>query len=356
MANKDKYLIIINKSDTKNSKYCFSYSFGNTKNIIIKLKKNSASVEFDQTSSRSKETILNGNDKLFNDSIKKIMLLHQILYNYSLNIHSICIRKNNEPFVDIDENPIVSMIEQSETKFDKKWEKLIDVILNTPSSKEDERSASIKNIILASSEQSSAVRFLYSWMALNGFYKRISHVAINLYGSAYPKFKKAFTRDEDLKQIRLLSRMEFGKNYHPDDNRKKSILNTAMSILRKIETNITKDDLTTVSLNTKDNIINKNLTELPLEENDGYTCACFMLLWLPYQIRCSYIHSDKTLPIYVHKNDSLLKILDILSKIIINFLVENIPEWYVDEINTSNLKKLENAVSMEWKQYYDSKM
>lgn len=126
------------------------------------------------------------------------------------------------------------------------------------------------------------------------------------------------------------------------------MFNQARKVLDEVDIEESSEELRYSLLNNDDNILNVKLKGLQLGDEQGYTCAGFMLLWLPYRIRCKYFHSDITMPIYAVKNESILKELEILNKIIESFLDESIPVWCVDEIKEDYLNKLETVVR-DWK-------
>lgn len=340
---KDNYVITINDFQNRKKFNKYTYSFGRTE-IEFYICKNCSYITFMQSSKRNQQTISEGKDTLYVDFVKKAMLIHQILYSEPIDFKELKVLKNKNILYEISENPLYSLLGNKKTIFSKEWKNLIQVILNSTLSRGGETDALIKNAVMAKSEDKQSFRFMYNWMAMNGIYKRITKIA----KENYSKINKSFDKDQltrDSTQIKLLARLYFGKNVFINDNIKNKIFNTSRRVLDDIDIEKSKEELDYKLLNNKDNILNIELKKLNLGDGEGYTCGCFILLWLPYYIRCNYFHSEIALPIYAFKNENILKVLEIVNIIIEGFLDENIPIWCVDNIGDEYLEKLKNVVN-----------
>ena len=159
---KKKYLIKINSCDD-NAKYCsYTYSYNRTKDIKFSICQQNAYILFYQDSKRNLESVLEGQDRLFNDFVKKAMLIHQILYGKELIVEEkIQFFADDEKLFDSEENPIYSlMIPDRPIKIPNSWHSLIEHILNTCLTNVKEEDIVIKNAIMAKNEDKQSLKFL----------------------------------------------------------------------------------------------------------------------------------------------------------------------------------------------------
>lgn len=104
--------------------------------------------------------MLEGQDRLFNDFVKKGMLIHQILYGEELIVEEkIQLFADDEKLFDLKENPIYSlMIPDCPINIPESWYSLIEHILNTCLTNEKEDIV-IKNSIMAKNEDKQSLKF-----------------------------------------------------------------------------------------------------------------------------------------------------------------------------------------------------
>lgn len=339
---KKKYSIKINSCD-KNAKYCkYTYSYNRTKDIEFSICQKNAYIVFHQDSKRNLESVLEGKDRLFNDFIKKAMLIHQILYGEELIVEEkIQLFAGDEKLFDLEENPIYSlMIPNRKIEIPKSWYSLIERILNTCLTNEKEEDIVIKNAIMAKNEDKQSLKFLYNWMAMNGLYKRVASIAIGLYSNDNEVDYCGFKTEKE--KIELLAYIYFDKylDIKQESDEGKQLFIKSQTLLQKLDAN---SSLNFKTLNDSDNLVNKTLLDFHKYDNKGYTCGCLILLWLPYYIRCKYFHSDISMPIYAHKNECIIKILKIVNYVIENFLDENIPVWCAEKVDIRYLDKIKSC-------------
>lgn len=339
---KKKYLIKINSCDGNAEYSSYTYSYNRTKDIKFFICQQNAYIVFHQDSKRNLESVLEGQDRLFNDFVKKAMLIHQILYGKELIVEEkIQFFADDEKLFDLEENPIYSlMILDRKIEIPNSWYSLIEHILDTCQTNEKEEDIVIKNAIMAKNEDKQSLKFLYNWMAMNGLYKRVASIAIDLYSKNNKADYCGFKTEKD--KIELLEYIYFGKylDIKQDSYEGKQLFIKSQTLLQKLDTG---SSLSYKSLNDCDNLLNKTLSDFHIYDDKGYTCGCLITLWLPYYIRCKYFHSDISMPIYAHKNECIIKILKIVNHVIENFLDENIPVWCAEKVDSHYLDKIKSC-------------
>ena len=145
---KHKHILVFNSINKSNIKY--TYSFGNTDGVELRICKNGFQITAELTKIYDKEEMLSGNTYMFPDAIRKALLIYLLTYSKGLIIKSITFKIDDEEDTIVFDNepvpPIYSMIkgdlvrELPEVFIN---ESVIEYLLNTPKSKYDRRIASL---------------------------------------------------------------------------------------------------------------------------------------------------------------------------------------------------------------------
>lgn len=328
------YCLIINSGKETKTKY--KYSYGKTKNIELSLQSNSAFISFTQGVFHDPASVRRSDNAICTDAIKKAMLVHLILYGKPLSIHSLHLSINGsvtEVYHDLKNAPLVySMINRKlDHNLPSEWKKesLITTILNSPKSSYDGRHNALLSLLIAKSKEYRSEKAMYLWMAMNGFYNYLSEQCKKL-----PECKLQFRRE--FKQHELLCAV-LGEKYsvgNIDERLETLLFREGISRLRNCKSSIAEMDV----------VLENLFSNIPLEgkTDDGkqYSISqkAFVTVWIPYQIRCRYVHANDALPLFSYSDELLLKVLEITNHYVAKMLEQNLPFWLETKTVTEQQK------------------
>jgi hypothetical protein len=337
MGKKKEFTILINGE--RKTQHSYQYSYGSTKEIHISIGKGSARIHFFQNSKRSFDDICSFEDKLCVDAFYKVELLSLILYGKSLeifNVHVSIDGESREVFSD-KENPLVySMIMGAlDYPLPDRWKekRLIEHLLSVPRSNLDGRHNALIALLMAKSRLFQSEKAMYLWISMNGFYNYLDMVA---YEKQYiNKPRKTDKQKQELLCLicgmkKLPEMIIDGKDY---DTSKKILVRKIISLLRNAS--IIDDE--------KRKQILDSISELGLQLTEDDFPA-LMTVWFPYQIRCHYFHANTGMPVFLHRDDSLINALTLINLHLERWLEEELPIWLKSlDISEDNLLKFDRA-------------
>ena len=174
-SNRIIYKLFIN--DILDS-YANSFSFNFMKKPVqMKFSENHATIILERTTKYKPEDIANGKYAVFSEAIKKILLVHILLYSKCIDITtvSVMVRDNISVFNNKDSGikPISSLIHKElDPKFKEQWKEkaLIETIIDTNKTEEDTRMSALFAFILSRNRKSVIERFVDLWISFNGMY------------------------------------------------------------------------------------------------------------------------------------------------------------------------------------------
>ena len=333
---KHEYLIILNCG--KRRKDPLVYQYRNTKNIELHILKGRACIAFCQGSERKTDVLLAGTDNLCTDAIKMAMLFHLILYAEPLDIrqmdmsidgilYSVCKRKKwDEPIV-------YSMIE---TKFDHPlpdiWRNaaVLQTLISMPKSAYDSRMNAVIALLLGKTRYYRSEKAIYLWMSMNGCY---NFVAEQLGKYAKRSWNKEAKRQELLE---IVVGLNYGRKI--DDEKKNLLTKKAISLLGHVQ-----DEPAALYNNLGKGhacVFEDELNALSEQLEAQIPLMTFMTIWLPYQIRCNYFHSNQAMPLFLYAGDPLLKALYYTNYFVERFVEENLPQWLKSKEIPEEQKKM----------------
>ena len=329
-----EYKLKGNTTSSKGNVYVYKYS--NTNGIRLYISHNAFTIEVKRWINTPSEKILN--DKLFIDGIRKAELIHTIFYGTTVKLKKLIISIDDEEstiFSATDDNPhvVYSLFgEKLASPFPEDWRVhyICNSILTIKKDSDEYRLiASLNALTMAKSKQYVAEKFMYLWMAMNGLYGYIAQIAIK---DAFSDNEKRWIKRE-YGQLKLFS-LYLGYEYNGIKKEKESIIRSEMEALIG---EISDSDYANVLYQIKNNEANnsivaeihKTLNENSIIESDPYA---LLLLWLSYQIRCKYFHSELSLPVFCFYEEKPLPTIKFLNYMLESFLDENLLLFFNSEL------------------------
>lgn len=344
-----KILYQVKANSIASSPYKYNYKYDKTDNIHLFISKNAFSIEVERTINTPSHEILA--NRLFVDGIKKAHLIHTILYGTSVRV------KKLTASIDKSETDIYCASSPDEyliyclygkklvSPFPNDWKNnnVGEFILSVRTENKEYRLiAALNALTMAKSKYFATEKFMYLWMAMNGLYGYIAQIAKE---DVFSKSEESWINKER-GQIEFLS-IYLGFDFHWIEKGKETEVRTAMeSILGTIiETDYNKLLKALDSNNVENstvNMIHSFFDKNKIIESNPYI---LLLLWLSYQIRCKYFHSELTLPVYCFSEESPLPALKFLNYLLEQFLDNNLLLFLNnDSLQKSILPRIKNYV------------
>ena len=306
----------------------FVYSYGPTKDITIHMRQGAVCIRFAQNTGRTSSPLRSSNDKLCTDAVKKAMLLHLMVYGKPLRISEADLSSNGivcETYSKNIGHPLVySMIEGNlDYPLPQSWKTAYPLILQTPKSAYDGRMNAVVALLLAKTQYYRSEKSLYLWMAMNGFY--------NFLTAEYAKLPDGRQYRREGKQHEYLCKV-IGHTYFVEglaDKEKEALFTKGLALLKRQSLPL---DVAYASLMKEDSTFYQSINNLIMTGGkDGVslhmTPYTFMIIWLPYQIRCHYFHSNQAMPLFLYSDEPLLTALSYTNYFLEQFLEEQLPNW-----------------------------
>ena len=341
-----KYAYCFQNTPVKHLEHHFTYRYGRTEDINLYLGKKGYRVEFCQTVKKNDEIL---ESPLFRDAVKKATLISLILYG-EFKDSRVELFVDGEP-VETDCREYGKLYTLCGTKlrsgFSLDWNNpaFLNKLVSTVKSRKDRLDASLSALVLAKSREYEAEKFMYLWMAMNGLYGHISQIAREWFDENDKNGERWIKRENgQLKFFSLFYGLEFQGIRERTESKKMSD-KLLFELERIIKTNpltetnkesilnsLKSDDRCEILIEGIHNVLRTCSTELKM---DPYPA---LLIWLPYQIRCRYFHSEKEIPLMSFADESPLPCLKIVNTVLEDFLDRELCKWF-DTGQGSNEKK-----------------
>ena len=316
---KHRHILAFNNLNKQYNKY--TYRFGSTDDLELKICETGIQISADLTNLYDKDEMLSGNAYLFPDAIRKALLIYLITYSKVLKISSITVSIDDEEETEIfnqsAEPPIYSMI-NTELKralppaFTSK--PVIDYLLKTTKSNYGKRIASLFALLTSKSKENETERFIYLWTSFNGIYGWISGYIAR--ANNIDKYRKEYKQIIGTQKFLSIGAETL------EEGDKTRIANSVMSILKSYsvdDTNRKFFESNIVAESIEKQLIKKDKRKYDL------TAYGYLLTQLSYYFRCKIIHGSKPIMLFSYSNDSELHCLQILNKLLEEFIDEQLP-------------------------------
>ncbi|MGN0632141.1 MAG: hypothetical protein ACI4JN_12525 [Ruminococcus sp.] len=347
---KVNYKIIFNDTVKNGERYVFS--FGNTKNISLKIEEGRAESDFSMWKRYIVDDFTSFKAKIFRDIYRKVYLLHAILYNKGITVDNIqiliddeltCLDSNDEYFP-----YMFSMLNNGSLNLSNEWKNAIPQYLISSTKTKiqyDHKNCSLQSFLLSNAREYQTDRFLNLWTAMNSVY--------NTYALMFEEKNKLYCETLTKKKSSVYAiykvdsaclSMMINKIY-PDVFVKDSTLKSEehAKAVKQMDRLLFKFDLNKLanlyeeSLNNPDNI-----SDADNPYHDMYDAAesihiplfAFLLIVYPYQLRCDYFHGSRVQPVIVAYNEPEMLAFCVVNYFLYRYLNDEIPQLFkCDEIS-----------------------
>lgn len=341
MMMKHKHILLFNSINNRYIKY--TYNFGSTDGVELKICKNGFQITAELTKIYDKDEMLSGNTYLFPDAIRKALLIYLLSYSKGLIIKSITCKIDDEEDATVFDNepkpPLYSMIngdlvrDLPETFTN---EPVIEYLLNTPKSKYDRRIASLFALLTSKSKAFETERFIYLWTSFNGIYSWLSRYIAKANGT--DRYRK-----ENKQILGFQKFLSIGSEIIVEDD-KTRIANSVIPILK----NYSVSDANRSFFVQED--ISKSI-ENKLQKEDGsiYNLSAYgyLLTQLSYYFRCKIVHGSKPMLLFAYADDSELHCLQILNELLEKFIDEYLPKCFDNEYINNTLIPIVRTITLK---------
>lgn len=346
---KNLYEVTFNNGCKRGTEYIYTYS--NTRNISIKITKQKAYLHFEMSKEYSSDDIVSFNGyKLFKDAYRKILLLHILQYNETLNVKTITVSINGEA-VTYDKTyknfPFMySMLNKCNLNLSNAWsdDKIKKYIVDTAryknkksknktASETDYKNCALQAYMLAQVRAFETDRFQNLWTAMNAFYNYVAVEYIRL-NSALSKNDIDTLQHREYKRIELVVKMFKECAIYPKEKIRNKMCTETNGILIKYGKDFSKE-LYDDSLHRLDNNYENDnkFSELYKIANElNIPLFTYLLLIYPYHLRCKWFHGARALPVIVSYNDPVFSDFETVNYFLNKFLGESIPKMFTNEL------------------------
>lgn len=323
---KHQYQLIINQGHFSRNK--FTYAFGRTKNIQLHIHNSKAMIEFSQDAVHSQKSIQTYGDYLCSDAIKKAMLIHLLLYAKPLIIRSLQLSVDGQISHILDDQHKTIVYSMINTNLDSpvtselKEREIFCNLLNTTKSAYDGRHNALIALLLAKASAYRSEKAMYLWMSMNGLYGFLAHKA-----NEHATNSKARITQEWEEQNFMCLLLGIGKaslhNVSGDD--KTRIMQEAMSMVRTCD--MEPESLYDGLKEGQKNTVTEKIGGILAKYNCDMEPYSFLCIWLPYQIRCKYFHSNAAIPLFSYADEPIMEVLRYTNYMVERFVEEHLPVW-----------------------------
>lgn len=351
---KHEYIYVINDKPCKIPRKNI-YTFNNNKVRICILKKG---ISISYSADEEK------NENIFDDAVKKAMLIYIIKYSAPLKIKQIFRtidgkndNKNTECFyyhseIYKEERFVYSLAEDKfQHKMPEKWRNDKDFIENLLEVYEKSEYqciiSSLSALILSKTKKYESERFIWLWTAVNGMY--------NFFWNLVKKNTNTKSNQE-VEQIWAFAEFNGLKTDFTDGNKhENNKLKIYKDVIKVINENwhdcagngVTRESLQSIHIDfarkieeqlyTRCKIKNKKISK---EINTKYDLDAYTYLFLDmaYYYRCNIFHADKPVKLFSLEEEAEVKMLKVLNNIMENYVENNLADWFNNDYLENILK------------------
>ncbi len=301
------------------------------------------------TADKTADDILYGNDLLFNDAVRKALLIYAIRYGKYIGITGAEVRIDSErqaAYSAKGNEPLIYSLSEGKLRlpFNGLWKDpdVESVIAKTSKTSYDGRFTSLHALLAAKSDRYEIERFTFYWMAMNGLYGYVGEKCRSYFTEKARKDKKTHNECTELGFLARCCGHEPCAVSNNDDNLPRAhtqqIRKHISAILKKIQ-NDEIDDFCKACLTEKSD--NRYLSAiragLTTEKYDYRFVSTWplMLTGYPYWIRCASFHAESALPTFCYADDGDVKVLRIVNRLLDRFLTAELPGWISENEQTA---------------------
>lgn len=355
---KHNYVLVFNHCEPVKSPIVAA--FGRSKGIMLHIRENGVLISVQTIAEKNTHEILNGEDNLFTDAVRKALTIYTIRYGRFLDIKKAKVSVDGQlkdTFIrSILDPPLIYSLSKGKLRapFNLAWSKhsVYNTIASVSKSGYDGRFTAMHALLAAKSDRYEIERFTYYWMAMNGLYGYVARQGRLLLD------EKAL--NAEYKEIAFLARCYGhepcqGKNGDnlPRKHVRQIYWHTAavmkhipMAEIDSFCTACMKEDLTNRYLKT---ILDGLIVEDCNYSN--YSAFSLMLLLIPYRIRCEAFHAGNALPTFCYKDDAELQVLRVVNCLLDNFLTQELAFWLDTDVSAETKQQVMLKQAVENRAY-----
>lgn len=321
-------------------------SYGATKGIELHLRRSGVRIVVRTAAQKNGSDVLHGEDNLFSDLIKKAMILHLTRYSCGLVVHhaaflidgkvseTITCTKATQPF-------IYSLVgDKLRLPFSVAWRQATveRAIVTTPKSSYDTRFNALHALLIAKSDRYESERFTYYWMSMNGLYSHLASLKLrsaDLSKTQRDKLNQEWRQQELFlhsyghELCNFAAQTKEGRNLN-----ERMVRRSAVAVLKRIPQEEIHDFCIACLNGDEQNTHMQKLRKAMKNEKLGYDyhfdIFSFMLMWLPYKLRCDSFHNDVAVPTFSFADDPSIRVLRVVNHLLDLFLTQETPRWLAD--------------------------
>ena len=326
MGKKHHYEIVLNDGEVLQDPLI--YKFGSTPDIELHITFGKARIVFEQGAEHAPGEFLTSKDHLRTDAVKKVLLLHLLKYGSPLDILCVNVIVDGEEHkiferTQKDEPLIYSMVEgKLDHPLPKSWldGDVLQTILSMPKSRYDGRMNAVIALLIGKSKQYYCEKSMYLWMSMNGFYNYLTE-QVKTYE---PETRKNLRGERQQHQF-FCAVMHLPRIANVGKDADEIVLKKALSLLCHLE--MRPDELYENLKAGRKTEYAEKLAELLKEYDVEADPMTFLVMWLPYKIRCNYFHANQAVPLFLYADEALLRSLEYTNYFVERFVEDNLPKW-----------------------------
>lgn len=319
MAKKYRYQLFINKKTA--GKYKYEYKYGHTSGIKIIISQGCACIDFTMGVKKEFELLRDAKFDLLIDGLKKVYLLHMLMFNKGLKIDKMILYRDEE-FYEYNKTDdrfpyVYTMVDNTDYMFDDRWrdEHIINDILSSKKTTrgKDEKYIALYAYLVSQSKRYEVDQFTQLWISFNAYYNNYAH-----------KYKPQLSNDKDCIEF-LLSSIGHGtkiKSKNERNNNKMIYARVGSELAHVEDYNQFYNQL----YNKEDIEGFDDLKDLAGNELSLYGAV---LCEYGYYLRCRYFHGNKTTTLFSTYNEREVHIFKTINYFLNKFLLEYIPDMFI---------------------------
>lgn len=345
MKKKTTYSICINGGCPDAEKLL--YNFGQTKGIALQIGSQCATAEYAMSVCKTHDELVLLQEKsssVFRDALRKIHLIHVLLFSCGLTINELSITINGTMKVYDASFPgfpfITSLLQGREIVVPDKAETLVSHLLSLPHSKLsiDYRVAALYAFLASSARDFQIDRFTNLWTAMNACYNYTSHMYTQSMSARYhiteeQKLNSNLALKADGKCIGAFSWLIYPQYKEITAELADELKYHYLYISRELS-KLSNEEVALLYSQAKANIesgceLDSRFSVLEQEISyfgvPVYTC---LLLGYPYYLRCKFIHGNIATTLFEFRTDADHRSLEISCYFMEQYLKEHIVEMF----------------------------
>ena len=331
----------------------FTYSYSQTKEIVLLSGSHSATIEMRLATEKDEKSFGRAENPYYVNALERALWTWLVVYGHFCSIEEVAVSIDGAAPVDVFEvsKKIVAPV-QPATNFSKRiklpreWgsEAVLKSLLSIPRTKEDHSVAAVTALCLSKVKKyqgdslGQTERFMYLWMAMNGYYNRMRAEAFEL-NRAVSEKHLGEKRASDRGCITLCLRYHGYGIRALSANERASIAGKAKETLMKscqygvrLSDSFDSDEMVAFEIAMQNARVSAGGKELVNSQmHVQYKLPGFFLFELPYYYRCNLLHANRPIPLFVKLADRDEVCLTLLSDYLEVFLDDNLWRLFDEE-------------------------